>query len=266
MTSSCSCGNSAGLRVNPALRDYIAYSGAVLSCPLWEMDGQEPRDYITEDGDPGGVGARQLTIYGGGYSIIKSGQFGEAPVFDGSNDYLGHVYDANYAITGELTLVSWLKKYDAAAVYAVLSCSGDSANNAAKNMVYNLTIREDGTPRLYWEYGTGTASITEEDTGGDPVPPDIWTFIAVTRASDGVVNWYRGTDDDDVELTYTSGTNTMPTGGTTTRLRVGANARRNDQLWRGSLNGALIFDSELSLSDMQALHSYSKRVASSVAK
>ena len=228
---------------------------AVATFPLWEMDGQQPRDAAD-------VAGRQLTIVGAP-AVSLAGQFGEALNFNGSSDYVyRNATDADLQVVGELAISLWVY-HDTIKLMNYVGCAGQGAT-ADDNFLYQFYANSDGSLVLFWEHTVGANVTVTTSIAGIAVGAK-WQFFTVTRGSTGICKFYVGDDDTTPALVYTSGTNTMPDGGALGKLCIGASSRGYSNKLDGRMNGVRIEPAEIGLAQITTLWSSSRRQTASKA-
>lgn len=187
-----------------------------------------------------GSGTTVADVSGNGLdgSLVGSPSWADGGVvFDGSDDEMVVTHDAALAITGNMTMMAWVKyaSYD----WHMLFVKANSGT-AGPYTAYVNAVR--GT--IEFHRGNGTLSDYVEST--DPGPTDEWYFVAVTMSGTTVTHYLNGASNG-------SGTLSTTIGDSGTDLRFG---RRTDGFYlTGSAKNIRLFDRALSGAEIASLYS-----------
>lgn len=159
--------------------------------------------------------------------------------FDGSNDYAYVADHADFKITGDLTLGTWIKltSYDNNA--GLINKFTDD-----NNCEFHWRINQN-TGFMYLQQGSGSGQLTYEDT--KRVPIGQWCHIVVTKNSTNIKFYINGV------LGVTGNTSATPVVATTAAVHIG---RRTDgQLFLpGKLDDSFICNDDLTISQIQDIY------------
>lgn len=249
-------GGADNLTVNASVRDYLspAADDWVFAWPLWEAEqiGQQ---------SAGTQASANMTI-NGTLAYSSAGQFGNAPNFDGSTTYLTNANTPAPFASAVLTICVWVNPTSLAADGVIVSRGGAAGGASADNKNYELLILTDGTIKLVWEHGLGVEETASSSAGA--VVAGVLQFVAVTRASDGVCNFYTATNSDSsVSLIWTTSANDVQDGGADGTFAIAASARGAADKFNGIIQGVCINNTEQSEANINILFSDSVREAAS---
>jgi hypothetical protein len=160
-----------------------------------------------------------------------------AATFDGNNDYVSVPNEANFDVTGSLTVAVWLKVTAFDATWQAIVTKGDSAWRLSRN---------GDTNTIHFAIGSGgTIRIADSVTG---VNDGQWHHVVGVYDGSTAKVYIDGNLDVTVAATGAIATNNHP-------VELGRNAEQAGREWYGSLYDARVYNRALTAADVAALYS-----------
>lgn len=221
--------------------------------PNTYVSGSDSFEYTVGDGTAE-FGAQTVSITIDAAADAPVAGFGTALDFDGTNDYISFPEHESLQITGDLSVECWinpdtLTPNEDGRIVDLGSITSDSSSTY--NSMFFLALQTDGTLELFHEYGGGTNDRTI--ISGHGLQAGVWSHVAVTRDVD--TDTYKLYVDGVLKATetYTSD----PTGGSVTRLTIGANFNSSNftnphLFYEGQLDEVRIYATTLTQEQVQA--------------
>jgi len=191
---------------------------------------------VTGDWTTGQTGCPQLVA---GYN--------RAMLFDVTNNYVNCGGASGVLnITGSITLGAWVYVPNLSASSVVVTKG--NVDGGASTVQYNLYIDANNAVKLQLSNGSTAATIY---TGTSAVAVNTWTHVAATfNASSGTAKIYV----DGVSQSITGGsTGLSALGSTAIVCYIGADKYTDRYYFNGLINEVVIYNSELTLAQVQAL-------------
>ena len=205
---------------------------------LWQLDG----DLLDESANSFDLSETGTVAY----DARSCGSVTESLRGDATN-YATHPYDAALAITGELTIMAFVKiNVSAAGNNTIVTFMGpDPDSNSANNILYRLVINADKLNYLA-EYGAGLNTSATPSTSS--ITRNQYEHVAMTRSASGDINFYiNGVD------AGGGGATTTPTGGSNAYLLVGRTISAGNDL-EGNVSSLIIKDVEMTPAEVLAAY------------
>lgn len=145
--------------------------------------------------------------------------------FTGTGTYVSSFDNtADFRLLGAMSVELWVYLNSlpgGGSFYHLISCSNTSWAAEADNWPWGI-ILTSGPAWQFYQFSGGVPTKNSVSSSAAGVLTKCWTHLAVTRTAGGLVTIYCD------GVSVGSGTITMPTGGSSTSLRIGAGPRHTD--------------------------------------
>ncbi len=173
-------------------------------------------------------------------STWTTGKVSNALSFDGSNDYVDLGNDTSLQITGDITIMAWIKTEDLATYRPIVDDNGGDNFTS-----YSLWVNDAGK-LIWWSDGSGWKA------SNGSVEDDSWHHVAVTL-SGTTLKFYIDGEEDANSYTVSSLT------ATSDRKTIGLRSDVQSYLFNGEIDEVAIYDDNLTANQIE--DAYNKGVS-----